>query len=58
MTASEEGIDYRWQWVTCSRCRRSYTCTPTDDFYEPAPEFGWTKGRVCDVCLLTLALPG
>lgn len=51
--------DYRWQMVTCSRCKRTYRCTPTDDFNTPAPDLGWTAGRVCDPCLLELAgLPG
>lgn len=26
-------IDRRWQTVTCSDCRRTYRCTPEDDYY-------------------------
>lgn len=46
----------QWQKVTCRRCRRTYQCTPEDDYYghppgspQPGPEDG-----VCFSCLLML----
>ena len=46
----------QWQEVTCSRCKRTYRCTPDDDYYGavaggPAP--GPDEG-VCFSCLLIL----
>jgi hypothetical protein len=45
----------QWQQVTCSRCRRTYQCTPEDDYYgwkaaNPGPDEG-----VCFACLLILS---
>jgi hypothetical protein len=44
----------QWQQVTCSRCKRTYQCTPDDDYYGvrgplPGPDEG-----VCFSCLLIL----
>lgn len=46
----------QWQQVTCARCKRSYQCTPEDDYYGyppdapmPGPEDGY-----CFACLLAL----
>lgn len=47
--------DCRYQMVTCSRCGRTYRCTPLDDFIDPAPDLGWTQGSVCEACLWALA---
>jgi hypothetical protein len=48
-------FDARWQEVTCRKCKRTYTCTPEDDYYgEPEggrPESA-TSGR-CFACMLT-----
>lgn len=44
-----------WQMVTCTRCHRTYRCTPADDFIQPVPDLGWTAGKVCERCLLDLA---
>lgn len=54
MTEQERMPDLRWQRVTCSRCGRTYQCTPFDDFHDPREEFGWTKGGVCYECLIDL----
>ena len=45
----------QWQQVTCSRCKRTYQCTPEDDYY------GWGEANpgqregVCFTCLLILS---
>lgn len=44
----------QWQQVTCRRCKRTYQCTPEDDYYgagvdKPGPDEG-----VCFTCLLIL----
>lgn len=51
---SEEEPDYRWRQVTCTRCKRTYQCTPFSDFMDPAPDLDWDAGRVCEKCLLEL----
>jgi len=48
-----EAIQY--QQVTCRRCKRTYQCTPEDDYYghgkaNPGPDEG-----VCFACLLILS---
>ena len=45
----------QWQQVTCRRCKRTYQCTPEDDYYgreaaNPGPQEG-----VCFACLLILS---
>jgi len=45
----------QWQQVTCQRCKRTYQCTPLDDYYgvgasNPGPDEG-----VCFDCLLILS---
>ena len=47
----------QWQQVTCRRCKRTYQCTPEDDYYGanagdelPGPDEG-----VCLGCLLILS---
>ena len=35
----------QWQQVTCRRCKRTYQCTPEDDYYgwgiaDPGPQEG------------------
>ena len=45
----------QWQQVTCRRCKRTYQCTPEDDYYgwdaaSPGPQEG-----VCFTCLLILS---
>jgi hypothetical protein len=45
----------QWQQVTCRRCKRTYQCTPEDDYYgwdiaNPGPDEG-----VCFSCLLILS---
>lgn len=47
--------DPRWKMVTCSRCGETYQCTPLSDLNTPAPELGWTGGRICDPCLMALS---
>lgn len=54
MADLNEGV--QWQQVTCSRCKRSYQCTPGDDYYGADPEGpmpGPDEG-VCLACLLAL----
>jgi len=41
-------FDARWQEVTCRTCKRIYTCTPEDDYYNAESA---TSG-VCLGCLL------
>ena len=48
-------VALQWQQVTCSRCKRTYQCTPEDDYYgvkkaNPGPGEG-----VCFACLLILS---
>lgn len=47
-------FDARWQQVTCSDCKRTYTCTPEEDYFglpgEDRPES--TTSGVCFSCLL------
>lgn len=50
-TAQEVRITER---VTCTKCKRTYKCTPDDDYYEPDPHLGWTEGKVCFACLVSL----
>lgn len=50
-----EPDEYAWQQVTCTRCKRTYRCTPLDDFMQPAPDLDWDEGRVCEKCLLELS---
>jgi hypothetical protein len=45
----------QWQQVTCRRCKRTYQCTPEDDYYghgagNPGPADG-----VCFGCLMILS---
>ena len=45
----------QWQQVTCCHCKRTYQCTPEDDYYghgveKPGPDEG-----VCFGCLLILS---
>lgn len=47
-------VAVQWQQVTCRRCKRTYQCTPEDDYYgfgieNPGPDEG-----VCFRCLLIL----
>jgi hypothetical protein len=54
MADLNEGV--QWQQVTCSRCNRTYQCTPEDDYYGADPEGplpGPDEG-VCFSCLLAL----
>jgi hypothetical protein len=45
----------QWQQVTCRRCKRTYQCTPEDDYYGwDAPNPGPDEG-VCFSCLLILS---
>ncbi len=45
----------QWQPVTCRRCKRTYQCTPEDDYYgHGAPNPGPQEG-VCFTCLLILS---
>lgn len=43
-----------WLGVTCTRCGRSYVCSPWDDFMTPNPAYGHA-GEVCEPCLYALA---
>ena len=47
-----EGL--QWQQVTCSRCGRTYRCTPEDDYYglDPADSKPGPGDGVCFACLL------
>jgi hypothetical protein len=38
----------RWQQVTCRRCKRTYQCTPEDDYYSA----GGPDEGTCFRCLL------
>lgn len=42
-----------WQQVTCCDCKRTYTCTPEDDYWGPPgePPQDATSGR-CFACML------
>ena len=43
--------DKRWTQVTCAHCKRTYVCTPEDDFYDDIPD--WVEnGGLCITCLL------
>lgn len=44
-----------WTTVTCTRCGRSYECTPYEDFITPAEALNWPYGDVCEPCVLGLA---
>lgn len=53
--APELNESLQWQQVTCRRCKRTYQCTPEDDYYgvkevNPGPDEG-----VCFPCLLILS---
>jgi hypothetical protein len=43
-----ESFNAAWQHVTCRICRRTYRCTPADDYYENTTA---TDG-VCEKCLV------
>lgn len=43
-------FDARWQEVTCSRCKRTYQCTPEDDYY--GPPGGRAAGPGDGVCFM------
>lgn len=54
-TALDPNGGIQWQQVTCRRCKRTYQCTPQDDYYgwgvvNPGPQEG-----VCFACLLILS---
>ena len=36
-----------WQQVTCDRCKRTYQCTPADDYYCAAD-----GDHCCEPCLM------
>lgn len=38
-----------WQQVTCRACKRTYTCTPEDDYYGP-PDGGLPESATDGVC--------
>ena len=48
----------QWQQVTCRRCKRTYQCTPEDDYYGTEAELPGPPGAcfagVCFGCLLIL----
>lgn len=39
--------DNAWEMVTCSKCGRTYQCTPHDDYYNATT----TTDGVCSECL-------
>lgn len=41
-------VDARMQMVTCASCKRTYRCTPTDDYYNNTT----LDDGVCEPCLL------
>jgi hypothetical protein len=46
-------FDARWQEVTCRCCKRTYTCTPEDDYYGPGEDkAAGPQDGVCFKCLL------
>lgn len=47
-------IDMRFQAVTCSRCQKTYTCTPMQDYYhtDPDPETWTQTNGFCWDCLM------
>jgi hypothetical protein len=47
-------FDAAWQQVTCRTCKRTYTCTPEDDYYgEPGGgRPGSATSGVCFGCML------
>jgi hypothetical protein len=42
-------FDARWQEVTCRDCKRTYTCTPEDDYYGE-PDGGQPESAISGVC--------
>lgn len=46
MSDLNEGV--QWQQVTCAGCKRSYECTPADDYYNATT----LDDGVCLSCLL------
>ena len=44
----------QWQQVTCRRCRRTYQCTPEDDYYGAGVDKPGPAEGVCFACLLAL----
>ena len=45
----------QWQQVTCSRCKRTYQCTPQDDYYGCGVTDPGLQEGVCFTCLLILS---
>ena len=47
-------MNVQWQQVTCMDCRRTYQCTPDDDYFAPgqATAPASTTSGVCFKCLL------
>lgn len=59
MSASDELGEHQhpghaWATVTCRKCRRTYTCTPEDDYYDDGHGAGAGEG-VCTECMLDAA---
>lgn len=59
MAASDElgeyqGPGHAWQQVCCRTCRRTFTCTPEDDYYDDGHGAGPDEG-VCTGCMLDAA---
>lgn len=48
MTIHENCGGNGYEQVTCDRCGRTYTCTPSDDYYCGFPE----GDHCCERCLL------
>lgn len=44
----------QWQQVTCRRCKRTYQCTPEEDYYGAGVELPGPGEGVCFACLLIL----
>jgi hypothetical protein len=50
-------FDARWQQVTCRACKRTYTCTPEDD-YNGLPGEGVPQSATSGVCFACMLKAG
>lgn len=53
----EHTLDARWQQVTCRTCKRTYTCTPEDD-YNGLPGEGVPQSATSGVCFACMLKAG
>ncbi len=53
MTGLNEAI--QWRQVTCRQCKRTYQCTPEDDYYGAGTDMPGPADGVCFTCLLIIS---